>query len=113
MNERFEVEFLEAAKDFLESLDSKTQRKVLYNIWKAKLCNDATLFKPLTSTIWEFRTLYNRKQIRLFAFWDKSESTSTLVIATHGMIKKTGKVPRKEIQRAEKLRLKYFDTKER
>ncbi len=37
MNERFEVEFLEAAKDFLESLDSKTQRKVLYNILEGKI----------------------------------------------------------------------------
>jgi hypothetical protein len=47
-------------------------------------------------------------QIRLLAFWDKSDNKETLVIATHGFIKNTDKVPRSEIKRAEKLREKYF-----
>jgi phage-related protein len=33
------------------------------------------------------------------------------VVATHGFVKKTWKVPQKEIARAEALRKKYYDSK--
>ena len=45
--------------------------------------------KKLKDEIWEFRTKYNGVQIRLFAFLDKTEKTETLVISTHGIIKKS------------------------
>ena len=68
------------------------------------------LFKKLeNSEIWEFRTLYNKLAYRLFAFWDKEEET--LIIATHGIIKKTQKTPLKEIIKAERLRQEYFNNK--
>jgi len=47
----------------------------------------------------------------LLAFWDRTENKETLVIATHGFIKKVDKVPAKEIERAENLRKKYFEEK--
>ena len=59
--------------------------------------------------IWEFRTLYNKVKYRLFAFWDTE--TDTLVIATHGIIKKTQKTPKKEIAKAERIRQEYFKAK--
>jgi hypothetical protein len=65
----------------------------------------------LQEEIWEFRTRYAGKQIRLLAFWDKTDNKETLVIATHGFIKKVDKVPAKEIERAENLRKKYFEEK--
>jgi phage-related protein len=55
--------------------------------------------------------LYNRTHFRLFAFWDKTEKTETVVISTHGIIKKTDKTPKNEIEKAEKLREKYFNNK--
>lgn len=68
------------------------------------------LFKKLeNSEIWEFRTLYNKTAYRLFAFWDKEKET--LVIATHGIIKKTQKTPSKEIAKAETIRKEYFKNK--
>ena len=68
------------------------------------------LFKKLeNSEIWEFRTLYNGIAYRLFAFWDTD--TQTLVVATHGIIKKTQKTPKKEIERAEAIMKKYFELK--
>ena len=73
--------------------------------------NDNELFKKLEDEIWEFRTLFNGKQFRLFAFWDKTKKEEALVIATHGIIKKTSKVPQKEIDKAEFLRKKYFKEK--
>ena len=56
----------------------------------------------------QFRTFYNKTSYRLFAFWDKQNKEDTLVIATHGLVKKTDKIPKIEIENAEKLRIKYF-----
>ena len=50
-------------------------------------------------------------KIRLLAFWDNSHNKKTLVIASHGFIKKIDKVPANQIYRAEKLREQYFKNK--
>ena len=63
------------------------------------------------SNIWEFRTLYDGMCYRLFSFWDTE--TQTLIIATHGIVKKTGKTPPKEIAKAESLRKQYFELKKK
>ena len=107
----FETRFLEEANEFLAGLDNKSAAKVIYNIDLAEQTNDPRLFKKLQDEIWEFRTRYGGKQIRLLAFWDKTGNKETLVIATHGFIKKVDKVPAKEIERAERLRKKYFEEK--
>ena len=107
----FETRILEEAYEFLASLDKKSASKVIYNIDLAEQTNDPRLFKKLQDEIWEFRTRYAGKQIRLLAFWDKSASKQTLVMATHGFLKKVDKVPAKEIERAEKIRKKYFEEK--
>ena len=71
---------------------------------------DKELFKKLeNSEIWEFRTLFNGICYRLFAFWDTE--IEALIVATHGMVKKTQKTPKSEIEKAEKLRKEYFNDK--
>ena len=105
----FETKFLEEAKEFIAELDPKTIKKIFYNIDLAEQTNDPKLFKKLQNEIWEFRTKFAGIQIRLLAFWDKSNNKETLVIATHGFIKKVDKVPANEIERAERLRLNYFN----
>lgn len=107
----FQTRFLEEAEKFIAGLDSKISRKVIYNIDLAEQTNDSKLFKKLQNDIWEFRTRYNGLQIRLLAFWDKTDGVETLVIATHGFIKKVDKVPSNEIDRAVKIRTKYFESK--
>ena len=67
------------------------------------------LFKKLNDNIWEFRTLFNGKAYRLFAFWDNE--SQAMVVATHGIIKKTQKTPAKEIEKAERLMKLYFEQK--
>ena len=109
MEPNYKVEFLDEAVEFLESLDEKTKAKILYNIRLSQFKNDNELFKKLTDNIWEFRTLYNKTYYRFFAFWDKTNKQETLVISTHGTEKKTGKVPKNEIQKAENLRTNYFN----
>ena len=110
---KFEVLFLTEAKEFLLEMDKKSRNKVIFNIDKAKITNDNNLFKKLKGEIWEFRTLYNNTHYRLFAFWDKEEKHETLVLTTHGIIKKTAKTPEKDIEKANQIRLKYFEQKNR
>lgn len=109
--EVFQLSLLEEARDFLRSLPEQAHKKVLYNIWRvAGGEKNSELFKKLeNSDIWEFRTHYNGMAYRLFAFWDKGEQT--LVVATHGITKKTQKTPKKEIARAEAMMKLYFELK--
>jgi phage-related protein len=107
----FDTRFLEEANEFIAGLDSKTIKKIFYNIDLAEQTNDPKLFKKLQNDIWELRTKFAGLQIRLLAFWDKTDNKRTLVIATHGFIKKVDKVPISEIERAIKLREKYFNSK--
>ena len=100
---------MEEANKFIAELDPKAIRKIFYNIDLAEQTNDPKLFKKLQNEIWELRTKFGGLQIRLLAFWDKSDNKETLVIATHGFIKKVDKVPANEINRAIRLRDKYFN----
>jgi phage-related protein len=95
----------------LDGLDEKSRDKIVYNIWKSRSTNDKELFKKLQGEIWEFRTKYNKSYYRLLAFWDKLEKTDTVIISTHGLIKKTDKIPKNDIEKAERLREKYFNEK--
>jgi phage-related protein len=108
---KFDVKFLEDAAGFLDLLDQKPRDKIIYNINKARISNDKDLFKKLKGEIWEFRTLYTKMYYRLFAFWDKTDSTETLVISTHGINKKSKKVSPSEIEKAEHIRRLYFNQK--
>ncbi|WP_439489915.1 type II toxin-antitoxin system RelE/ParE family toxin [Algoriphagus sp.] len=107
----FETIFLDEADKFIAGLDSKTVKKIFYNIDLAEQTNAPKLLKKLQNDIWEFRTKYAGLQIRLLAFWDKTDNKETLVVATHGFIKKVDKVPKNEIDRAVRLKDNYFNNK--
>ena len=51
----------------------------------------------------------SEKQIRVLAFWDKTDKANTLVIATSGFIKKRQKTPLHEIEKAKQIRMRYFE----
>ena len=108
-NSHFKVLYSEETIEFLKELPIKAKQKVLYNIEKCMNGYvDDELFKKLeNSNIWEFRTLYNSIAYRLFSFWDIN--TNSLVIVTHGIIKKSQKTPKKEIEKAERIRLEYLE----
>ena len=97
----FKLILLDDARRFLKRLPPQVMKKILYNIDRVIGGEiNAELFKKLDgSEIWEFRTLYNGISYRLFAFWDSRKGT--FVVATHGIVKKTRRTPRKEISRAE------------
>ena len=104
---------MEEALTFIESLPQSVGDKLLEIVHRIEGGErNAVLFSKLEGTdIWEFRTLYNKIKYRLFAFWDTE--TDTIIIATHGIIKKTQKTPKKEIAKAERIRQEYFNAKKR
>ena len=108
---RFETRFLKEAFEFVQKQDLKVRKKILQNIRRAEEHSDPKFFKKLTNEIWEFRILYSGIQYRLLAFWDKEDKTETFVFATHGIIKKTSKVDKKEIDKAENIRINYLKSK--
>lgn len=99
----FNLATLPEADEFLDSLAPAVVRKVAGGV------KDLELFKKISENIWEFCTLYQGMAYRLFAFWDKDGET--LVIATHGLVKKSQKTPKKEIDKAERIRTEYFASK--
>ncbi len=111
---KFNIVLTEGAQTFLESLPYDAKEKISYNIRRV-LAGEKNneLFKKLENSdgIWEFRTLYRKIAYRLFAFWDTEKNT--LIVATHGIIKKTQKTPSKEITKAEEIKRKYFEIKHR
>lgn len=102
---------MDMAREFISSLPEKAQKKITYNLLKIEGGEmDRELFKKLeNSEIWELRTLFNGICYRLFAFWDTD--MNALVVATHGIVKKTRKTPKKEIEKAEALRKEYLKNK--
>ena len=99
------------ADSFVRRQPFKAQQKISYNIRKLQSgLMEKELFKKLESSeIWELRTLYGGICYRLFAFWDTE--AETLVVATHGIVKKTQKTPKKEIEKAERIMKDYFNEK--
>ena len=96
------------AKAFVRSLPEKAQKKITFNILKVEGGEmDKDLFKKLNDEIWELRTSYNGMCYRMLAFWDRERRA--LIIATHGFVKKTWKVPKREIDRAEAIMKQYYN----
>ena len=100
----FETRFLEEADEFLSGLEPKTIKKIFYNIDLAEQTNDPRLLKKLHNDIRAFRAKYAGLQIRLLAFWDKTDNKESF-------IKKVDKVPKNEIDLAVRLKDNYFNNK--
>ncbi|MBI5375251.1 MAG: type II toxin-antitoxin system RelE/ParE family toxin [Candidatus Schekmanbacteria bacterium] len=95
-------------QDFLDSLPGKSAQKVA---WVLSLMEDldvvpSVYFKKLVGTeeIWECRTQFGSNACRVFCFFDGN----SVVVLTHGFMKKTQKTPRSEIDRAESYRKDYL-----
>ena len=93
---------------FLDSLPFKAAKKVT---WMLNLLEDleiipAQYFSKMSGTdeIWECRAKLGSNIYRIFAFWDGAK-----IVLTHGLIKKTQKMPMNEIEKAEIYRRDYFE----
>lgn len=107
------VILLREAREFLAGISPQARNKFV-NIFNRLASGErnAEIFKKLDGTdIWEIRAQYESNAFRLFAFWDANRRS--IIVATHGIIKKTQKTPRKEIAKAERIRNNYLTTKDK
>jgi phage-related protein len=95
--------------DFYNPLQKKLKDKVDYvlQIIISVERVSTKFFKHLEDGIYEIRIEYRSDIYRIFSFFDDGK----LVILLHGIQKKTQKTPRKEIDRAKKLRREYYESK--
>ena len=64
--------------------------------------------RKLTNDIWECRIQFGGNSFRVLCFLDGS-----VLVLTHGFQKKTRKIPRKEIEKAESYRNDYLGRREK
>ena len=100
-------------QEFLDSLSGKAAQKVT---WVLNLIEDldivpSTYFKKLTGAeeIWECRMQLGSDAYRIFCFF----AGHSVVVLTHGLIKKTQKTPQKQIERAAAYRRDYLQRRTR
>jgi phage-related protein len=99
-------------QEFLDSLTGKVAQKI---IWVLRLLEDleivpSTYFKKLTGTnIWECRIHHGQNSYRIFCFFD----SHSIIVLTHGFMKKTQKTPKEEIERAESYRREFLSRREK
>ena len=95
--------------DFFNTLDDAVKQK--FN-WTLKLISQVDRV-PLkyfnhiedSTGLYEVRVEFGSNIYRVFCFFDKGQ----LVILINGFQKKSQKTPKKEIEKAERLKTEYFD----
>ena len=96
------------ARDFLDSLPGKAAQKIT---WVLRLLEDMNIvpssyFKKLLGTqeIWECRIQLGSNAYRILCFFTEN----SVVVLTHGFVKKTQKTPKAEIEKAETYRKDFL-----
>lgn len=95
-------------REFIDSLPGKAAQKI---IWTLSLLEElgtlpAAYFKKLVNSddIWEVRVSLGSDAYRIFCFF----AGNSIVVLTHGLVKKTQKTPPREIERAEEYKRKHL-----
>ena len=105
---KIKIILLDEAKQFMMQCPKAASLKIIRILDRVEAgIVDASLFKKIKGTeIWEFRTEYDSNAYRMLAFYDKN--AKSLIVATHGFVKKTQKTPAKEIEKAERIMKEYY-----
>ena len=97
--------------DFYNKQDIKVQDKIDWTVTLVQMTKvvPEKYLKHLTNTdgLWEIRISANNGIFRILCFFDKGN----LVILLSGFQKKTQKIPKSEIKRAERLKKEYYESK--
>jgi len=97
--------------EFYNSQPKKVQDKIDWTIGLVRSLRivPKTYFDHLTGTdgLWEIRTKLGSNIYRVFCCFDEGN----LVILLSGFQKKSQKTPKREIEKAERLKKEYFDGK--
>ena len=96
---------------FFNELPNEVQEKIDY-VFEIIMTVDRIpkkFFKHVEDGIYEIKVERDSNIYRIFSFFDDGK----LVILLNGFQKKSQKLPRKEINKAKKLRKMYYDEKEK
>jgi phage-related protein len=98
-------------KDFFDQQSPKVRKKI---IWTLKIVEELeripeVYFKHMEGTdgIYEIRIQSGGNIFRVFSFFDNNN----LIIIGNGFQKKTQKTPLREIERANKIKKEYYESK--
>lgn len=90
-------------KDFIDGLSEIEQKKIVKLLQFSAdygLPKNEKKFKKLEKDIWEFKS----NQIRILCFIERER----MVILTHGFLKKSGRTPKREIEKAQEIHDIYY-----
>ena len=97
--------------DFYQELDLKVKEKIKHVLELVKQVDRVPekFLSPMTGSagLFEIRIEYQSNIYRIFCCFDEGK----LVVLFNGFQKKTQKTPKKEIERAMKLKKEYFELK--
>lgn len=104
--ERHIIAYKQYFNDFISSLDDKTREKLLYILLLLRTQDrlPVKFIKYIEDGLYELRLKYNTNIYRLFFIFDGNK----MVVLFNGFQKKTQKTPRKEIDKALKLKEEYY-----
>ena len=98
--------------EFYRSQEHKVQQKIEFvlDLIRHERAVPAKFFKRLHNIqgLYEVRVITPQKCIRILWFLDEGD----LVILTNGFVKKSEKTPRREIEKAKRLRNEYYSNQE-
>ncbi len=104
--------FKDYFEKFYDTLTLKVQKKIL---WTFRILEELERIPEVymkylknTSGIYEIRVQVGSNIYRIFCFFDKDN----LVVIGHGFKKKSQKIPKQEIERAEQIKKEYYESKE-
>jgi phage-related protein len=107
------VFFKKHFKDFFDPLDAKLKDKIDQVLFMIRIAEriPSKFFKHLTGTdgLFEIRIEFQSNIFRIFCCFDEGN----LVILFNGFQKKSQKTPRKEVDKALKIKDEYFELKKR
>jgi phage-related protein len=103
-------------KDYFESFYKKQTEKVQKKVlWTLKLIEEIErvpekYLKHLenTSGLYEIRVQVSRNIFRIFCFFDLDK----IIVVGHGFQKKSQKTPKQQLEKAEKIKKEYYESKE-
>ncbi len=102
-------------KDYFEKFFDKQNKKVQKKIlWTLKLLEEMdwipeSYLKHIenTSGLYEIRVRVSGNIYRIFCFFDMDD----IIVIGHGFQKKSRKLPKREIKRAEQIKKEYYESK--
>lgn len=104
--------FKDYFEKFYDAQDEKVQRKIL---WTLRILEEIekipeVYLKHLENTpgLYEIRVKSGKNTFRIFCFFDRGK----LLVIGHGFQKKSWKIPKSQVEKAERIKKEYDDSKQ-